>query len=175
MVVLAALKEEMTNQDRIAGGQARHVKIPTSSLPARRSLLTQDTTKGWGNNCVRYGAGCRYFAHTVLGADVIPIDDVHRNGFLNFDLVGIFNILDHTTFPLEVIRKSLELSDKVLVVTHNAIHAGKQHLFAFGDDFAGWLDKSLEEISVEDLYSEVDAVGVRDYNYILLSKKIGSR
>lgn len=171
LVALAVIKGVLNKRGKIADRQVEHEEIPVASLPKQRYLLTQDTTKGWGSNCVRYGASCQYFAHTVLGADVIPMDEAHRNGFPRFDLIGIFNILDHTTFPMDVIRKSLELTDHVLIVTHHATHAGKQHLFALSDDFAAWLNKSLEGISTEDLHNEVDVEGTCDYNYFLLSRK----
>jgi hypothetical protein len=120
---------------------------------------------------VRYGSSCQYFAHTVLGAHVIPLGEAYQSGILHFDLIGIFNSLDHTVFPLDVIHKSLQLADHVLVVTHHARHAGKQHLYAFGDDFTGWLNRSLQGVSAEDLCSEMDVEGDREYNYILLSRK----
>lgn len=139
--------------------------------PERRYLLTEDTTKGWGSNCVRYGASCQYFAHTMLNVDVVPLDEAHRNGAMTFDLIGIFSSLDHTTFPLEVLRKSLDLADHVLVATHDASHAGKQHLYAFTDQFTAWLAGEFESISVESLREEVDTEGQLNYSYILLTKR----
>lgn len=173
LVRLATLKEELNKGGSIKDGLAEYEDI-VSSLPRLRYLLTQDTTKGWGSNCVRYGASCRYFAHRVLGADVIPMDEAQRNGFPHFDLIGIFNSLDHTTFPLDVIRSSLKLADHVLIVTHRATHAGKQHLYAFSDDFPEWLNKSLGGTLAEDMNIEVDVEGHRDYNIILLTKKAGT-
>lgn len=118
---------------------------------------------GWGSNCVRYGASCRYFARTVLDAHVIPINEADRTGLPRFDLIGIFNSLDHTTFPMDVIRRCLGLAEHVLIVTHHATLAGKQHWFAFSDDFAAWLGKSLEGITAESLHDEVGG-GRRDKN-----------
>lgn len=172
---LAAHRKIPDKQGKIAARQDNHEEVPVSSLPKSRYLLTQDSAMGWGSNCVRFGASCRYFAHTVLGADVIPIGETHQNGFPKLDLVGIFNSLDHTTAPLEVIRRSLELAKHVLIVTHHASHAGKQHLFAFGDNFSTWLNRVLEGISVEDLRREVDVEGHGDYSYILLSRKADTR
>ena len=154
----------------------RDEDVPVVTLPRHRYLLTQENTNGWGNNCVRYGASCRYFAHTMCDANVIPINElIHQNGSQRFDLIGIFNTLDHTMFPLDVLNKTLELSDHVLVKTHASTLAGKQHLYSFGDDFVAWLNRSLDGISAVDLNSEVDAEDIHSYNYILLSRNAKNR
>ena len=138
-------------------------------LPARRYLLTRDTSVGWGSNCVRFGGSCRYFAQTVLGAEILPFDEAERRGPRRFDLVGIFNSLDHATFPLEVIERALRLAPHTLLVTHHASRAGKQHWFALGDDLAVWLSARLPGVRAIDLRAEVE--GERhDCNYILLSR-----
>lgn len=165
-LVLAALPRPTK-----AKGRQGNEGILVPSPPRLRYLLTEDTTKGWGSNCVRYGASCRYFANMTLGASVIPLNEIQPNGFPRFDLIGIFNSLDHTTYPLDVIRKSLEHSERVLVVTHKASQAGKQHLYAFGDDFTNWLNKTLKGITAEDLQNDLDEELHRDYSCILLSKK----
>jgi hypothetical protein len=147
-----------------------HRLVDIASLPSRRYLLTRDTSIGWGSNCVRFGASCRYFAHKVLGATVLPMHEVHGSNSYRFDLIGIFNSLDHTAFPMDVVRQSLQMADHVLLVTHHAKHAGKQHLFAFSDEFMGWLAKSLPDISAEYLQSSADP-GEQNGNYILLSRR----
>lgn len=151
--------------------QAFTASEPTSPLPEHRYLLTQDTTKGWGSNCVRYGATCQYFAHTLLDASVIPVEEARRGQTPRFDLVGVFNSLDHTTFPLDVLRTLLDMTGHVLLVTHRAGLAGKQHLYAFDDDFAAWLGQSFEGVSVEDLRDEVETGARRDYSYLLLTRR----
>lgn len=138
-------------------------------LPAKRYLLTRDTTLGWGSNCVRFGATCRYFAQTVLGADVIPMEEIHRRAVLNFDLIGIFNNLDHTSSPLDIVRSALEMADHVLLVTHRAALAGKQHLYAFSDEFSVWLNQLLDGVSTKDLSSVMGADG-KDFMYVLISR-----
>lgn len=158
-------------QEKLRGsGGADRSDATVLPMPKQRYLLTRDTHVGWGSNCVRYGASCRYFAHTVLGAHVLPMEDVYARGGLTFDLIGIFNTLDHTSFPLDVVRKSLQLARHVLLVTHHARHAGKQHSYAFGDDFARWLETSLDDVSAVDLYREIEPA-THDNNYILLSRR----
>lgn len=139
--------------------------------PRHRYLLTQENTNGWGSNCVRYGASCRYFAHTMCDASVIPINElIYQNGSQRFDLIGIFNTLDHTMFPLDLLKKALELSDYILVVGHTGTGAGKQHLFSFCDDCVAWLNRELDGISAVDLNSEIDPEGIDNNHYILVSR-----
>jgi hypothetical protein len=121
---------------------------------------------------VRYGATCRYFAHTVLNADVFPLDEVCLSDSAKFDLVGVFHSLDHVTFPLEVVRKLTAVANHVLLVTHRAEKAGKQHLYALGDEFPAWLTAMIPTLSIEELSGEVDD-GHGTYNYLLLTRKVG--
>jgi hypothetical protein len=150
-------------------GKSSERMSDVGSLPQRRYLLTRDTSIGWGSNCVRFGGSCRYFASTVLGASVLPMHEARSVAAARFDLIGVFNSLDHTAAPLEVIRELLQLSKHVLLVTHYAKHAGKQHWFAFSDDFSSWLREALPGVAVEDLVAEPDR-GEETGNYILLSK-----
>src|SRR5687768_17268139 len=76
-----------------------------------------------------------------------------------------------TIYPLEVVEQSVALAEHVLLVTHRASKSGKQHWYAFGDDFAAWLEKSIAGVRAIDLRAEV---GVRyDCNCILLSRLDG--
>lgn len=142
-------------------------------LPIRRLLLTQDTTRAWGNNCVRYGGSCRYYSAQVLGADVLPfiemVDEVVQEKHTPVDLLGIFNSLDHTKNPLQVIQHGLKLARHIVIATHHASHAGKQHQYAFGEKFPEWLATVLGGVTVEDITHEVIGNGYRDNNYILIS------
>lgn len=136
--------------------------------PARRWVLTETTTKGWGSNCVRYGASCQYFAHAVLDADVIPLQEACQGGPA-FDVISFVHTLDHTSFPLDVLRQVLGMARHVVIVMHPAAHAARQHLYAFGDDVAQWLTQTFAGVRVEDLSGEVDVDGREGYRYLLLT------
>jgi hypothetical protein len=144
----------------------------TMLRPGRRALLIQDASTCWGSNCVRYGASCRYFANCVLDADVLPFHELAHDSCSRLDLIGIFNILDHTRSPLEVIRSSLQMAKAVLVVTHSAASAGKQHLYAFADSFPNWLNAELKDTVVEDLAPHIDGEQHGDYRCLLLSRRL---
>lgn len=147
---------------------------PCYPLPEKRTLLTQETTKRWGNNCVRYGGSCNYYSSRILGAEVLPFDEklsIHTDGQpAEYDLIGIFNIIDHTNAPLEVLRSSLRLARHVVVVNHHASTAGKQHLFAFHHSFPNWLASTLKGVTVEDLSPFVGREVAGGYNFVLISR-----
>jgi hypothetical protein len=153
--------------------QIRRPVVPArlGPVPAQRVFLTEDTSRGWGSNCVRYGASCRYFARQTLSADVIPLAQATAIASFQFDLIGVFNSLDHTTAPVNVIRNCLSIASHVLVVTHHASHAGRQHLYAFADNFPAWLGQQLPNAVTHDLAGEVESGNLpSDCNYILVSR-----
>lgn len=143
-------------------------------LPEIRQMLIEGNTTAWGNNCVRYSASCSYYASKLLGADVLPVKErlskVERQPEFLVDLLGIFNFLDHTDHPMTVIRDALKLAHHVIVVTHHAAVAGKQHLLAFHESFPRWLESTLVDVRVTDLTAEMSASGHRDYAYVLISR-----
>lgn len=147
----------------------RSKKIGGGMSPANRYLIGKETSIGWGGNCVRFGGTCKYFADTVLSAQNISFDELSELNENAFDLIGCFNIIDHHLDPLSVIKKHLKVSRNVLLVTHKPIYAGKQHLFALGDEFVDYLKKSLPGIKVDNLNLTMKSFDPYN-NYILLGK-----
>jgi hypothetical protein len=149
--------------------------IKILALPAIRFLITEDTCFGWGNNCVRYNGSCRYYAAKVLDVNVLPlaeaVERVSSNTTSLFDLLGIFNSLDHMNFPILTIKNGLKIAKNIIVVTHHATHAGKQHRFAFGEKFPDWLRSNLGDVNVEDVTTSVLGSRPRNENYIFISKR----
>lgn len=137
--------------------------------PLNRKFLTEDTNIGWGVNCVRYGSSCRYFANRLMDVDVLPLSEFERNFSYKFDLIGIFNFLDHITAPLEMIKRCLGASSNLLIITHRASHAGRQHLWAFSDRFPEWIRENFSYAEVYDLSIGQDLP--KDYQYILITQK----
>jgi hypothetical protein len=105
----------------------------------------------------------------VLSAQNISFDELAELKENAFDLIGCFNIIDHHLDPLSVIKKHLKVSRNVLLVTHKPIYAGKQHLFALGDEFVDYLKKSLPGIKVDNLNITMKSLDPYN-NYILLNK-----
>lgn len=167
---MRAFKELIKSQHK------SHSSIVATTIPKQRFLLTQDTARGWGNNCVRYGGSCRYYASKVLGANVLPFAEIIENANTQekpfpVDLLGIFNSLDHMNDPVGVLRKGLKIARHIIIVTHHAAHAGKQHQYAFDEKFAQWLNHNLSDVVVEDISNSVIESDHRSNNYILISQK----
>jgi hypothetical protein len=53
---------------------------------------------------------------------------------MSFDLIGVFNSLDHYLKPVELLRELLTISRFVYVEGHAKSDAGKQHPFLLNDD-----------------------------------------
>lgn len=155
------------------GRNLTHISYP-EDVPAIRQLLLRGSTKAWGNNCVRYSASCSFYASKLLESDVLPFDggrvDFDKYSESTLDLVGIFNILDHTDDPLSVISTSLKFAKHLIIVSHKAEAAGKQHLFAFHKTFSAWLQFAITDAHVTDLTNEIEEMGHHGYNCILVSR-----
>lgn len=142
----------------------------TASVPTRQWLLTRDSSIFWSNNCVRYGNSCRFFATRSFGVSVLPVEEFAGDKAIDrLDLIGLFNVLDHTVQPIELLRVLMGKAKALLLVTHTAERAGKQHLYAFSDDFHAWLESELGNVICEDITAEAMGAKVRDYNCILIT------
>lgn len=155
--------------------RGKSTSLPLPPIPKVRKLLVESNTAAWGNNCVRYGGSCSYYASKVLSASPLPFREqlrgcADKHGD-RIDLLGMFNILDHTDDPLRVIREGLALARHVVITTHHASIAGKQHLFAFHDSFPEWLQESLADTQVQNLTQAINIDGKQAYQYILLSNR----
>jgi hypothetical protein len=154
-------------------------EVDKKNIPQERVLLTKESVKSWGNNCVRYGGSCKYFSSKILNTQVIPfdkhLDSIRKSNSSKRDLLGIFNILDHTDEPLNVIRNSLLMAKNVLIVSHTKSTAGKQHLYAFDDSFPKYLSNLFKNnYEVRDLtdsfYKENPNQYFKNHKYILISE-----
>lgn len=125
-------------------------------LPTRRVLLTEDSHLRWGANCTQFGQSCRFFASSSLGVDVMPLDVAIKHSAERFDLIGIFNSLDHSPEPLQVLQKCLTISHNVVVAGHRHHIAARQHPFAFGESTMERLAMLIGNVDVNDLTRTID-------------------
>jgi hypothetical protein len=158
------------------GGNSILSSLDLKNIPNKRVLLTKGSVKQWGNNCVRYGGSCSYYSSSVLDVDTISFDEnlslIEKGEQDKHDLLGIFNILDHANEPLKVIMESLRLANNLIIVTHHADTAGKQHLYAFHESFAEYLSKVIDSsFSVNDISKLVHDVNNNTYRYIFICKE----
>jgi hypothetical protein len=127
---------------------------PQAPLPQRRYLVYETTPCFWNTNCVSMNTTCRGLAQSVLDTPVIDVHDAQREG-VRFDLLGLFNCLDHFIEPKRVLNACLALSRAVFIEVHKNeknTAFSRQHLYAFGKDFLphivdpGWHIEDVTEI-----------------------------
>jgi hypothetical protein len=148
------------------GGNRISRDLKLEEVPKKKFFLPNQSTICWGANCVRYGNTCTYFASTVLNADTIFLKE--KVDHAKFDLLGIFNILDHTNDPMKVITNGLRLANNIIIATHQSDTAGKQHLFAFHKSFPDYLSRALgDRFFVDDISN---LVSKDNYNFIHIKK-----
>jgi hypothetical protein len=100
----------------------------------KKYLIRIDTNLGWTYNCVKYDATCLGYAAEIMEVEPIGLS-IALDQKLEFDVIGVYNYLDHCDNPLRVLNKLLLLTNKILICTHNEESAGYQHSFAFSDEF----------------------------------------
>ncbi len=100
----------------------------------KKYIIRIDTNLGWNYNCVKYDSTCYGFAAGLM--DVEPVGlSLALEEKLKFDVIGVYNYLDHCDRPLKVLESLLALSSRLLISTHNEKNAGFQHAFAFTNNF----------------------------------------
>lgn len=133
-------------------------------------FLTTTTSYGWGSACEGFGLSCQKLASDLLDVKVVPLWDMEGDGF--FDLIGIFNFLDHLSSPLLVLDRALLLARKVVFTVHKPEYAGKQHRVIIGAEFIDFLKSRYSTHDVELLEGNFDSFSDCDqYNVFLLRQK----
>lgn len=93
----------------------------------------------WGKNCISKNCNCIALGENFFGYSTNEFSD---DNLKKIDLFGLFMTLDHTYKPLEVLKKSLNLSKVVLIHAHINSSITKQHLFSLGKNFSSFLTKN---------------------------------
>ena len=114
-----------------------------------RTFVPLQSSKFWGLNCSMYGDSCVATASRSLNATVVPQSQFMESQF-RYDLIGLFNVLDHQDDPLTLLRQCLSKSRAVVYLGHEA-PISAQHHFGLGRSFFHLLSKSLGSCSVEEL------------------------
>ena len=106
-----------------------------SRRPSNLCFVPLHSSRFWGVNCSMFGDSCAATIREVSGAKVLPYDMFERLGEdRKFDLIGLFNVLDHQDDPINVLKQCLGRSHAILCTTHNAPYS-QQHHFGLGAGF----------------------------------------
>jgi len=120
----------------------RHKKSLCGDAPLGRRVSSQPeifflpefSTSQWSYECKALGRSCVELGRSSIGYKVIStgiLEDLEDDFF---DLAGLFNVLDHSDRPLELIRQVSRKSKIVLISGHRMVDAHLQHRFAIQDD-----------------------------------------
>jgi hypothetical protein len=118
--------------------------------------LPEFSTSQWSYECKALGRSCVELGRSSLDYKVIStgVLDSLEDDF--FDLAGLFNVLDHSDRPLELIRQVSQKSKVVLVSGHRMVDAHLQHRFAIQDDTIPRLARLCGLVSQEIHFSDVE-------------------
>ena len=118
------------------------------------SFLNEFSMNRWSPGCSAYGQSCITTAHLSLKAKVVSVGGLSDLPDLHFDLVGIFNSLDHSDSPMQLLQLVSKKAKNVIVTVHRLSDAYLQHRFAFGDETIPRICEKLE-LRCRDLSNEL--------------------
>lgn len=100
-----------------------------------RDFIPVQSSSFWGMNCTLFGNSCISTASTALGVDIVTYEQFSNfSGPKLYDLVGVFNVLDHTDNPMNILRSCLTAAKAVICFGHDTT-LGKQHQFGLTREF----------------------------------------
>jgi hypothetical protein len=142
-----------------------------SLFSAKKYFLPQSTSYGWGTSDVSFGISSTKLAAKLFDLKILPLKDAAKSG-QQFDLMGIFNFLDHFTDPLETLEIAMESSNLIVISVHQPPFAGKQHQFAIDKNFITFLQRRYVSWNIRLLdMSHLGMSEVDTYNVFLLEKR----
>ena len=104
--------------------QSRHKRI-------NLTYINNDEIEFWGSNCKFNGIMCKdVLTRTIDKIEVVQIEKIKQR----YDVIGIFNYIDHSQNPLELIEKAKKVTDRILLVTHSPNKSGPQHRYILDKD-----------------------------------------
>jgi hypothetical protein len=114
-----------------------------------RDLVPVQSSSFWGMNCALLGNSCISTASTALGVNVVTYEqfsEFTEPG--HYDLIGIFNVLDHVDNPLKLLRTCLTSARAVICFGHDTT-LGKQHRFGLTREFFEQLPRTIDSCKVQ--------------------------
>lgn len=121
---------------------------PSFIFPPEVFFIPLQSSKFWGLNCSMYGDSCVATSRAALGVETMSYQTfANSNSDQTFDLVGLFNVLDHQDDPLELIRVCLRKAKAIICQGHNLPFA-RQHHFGLGETFFDHLENTMGHCKV---------------------------
>ena len=122
--------------------------------PVEITLLAEFSTNRWMVECRGYGMSCINAAGAALSATTISREQLNEIPANCFDLGGLFNTLDHSDQPLELLQMLTRTCKRLIFAGHSMREAHLQHRFAFASETIPILCEKLS-VDCRDLASEL--------------------
>jgi PAS domain S-box-containing protein len=127
-----------------------------------------DSSISWGKNCKSLNVDCETVLQNVFGADVIGLEDIPLEK-RRFDLIGIYNSLDHYKNPIHLLGRLFEFTDHIYLEGHHREGSnGKQHFYFLEPRTIRQLPKLLK---MAEVVPEFKNRAAENHYSVLLRKK----
>mgnify|MGYP003983736559 FL=1 len=158
---IIGMREAYHESDQFAGWPKKlDRKAPPAPAPRNGYLIREPSSYYWGNNCVHQNTSCHAMATMLFNIKMTSFNEIETDA-VDFDVIGLFQALDHFVDPMTVLRRALKAARIVIVVGHNyksVIH--KQHQFQFGGGLSDYLRGC--GFAVKDVPEELIAIDIDD-------------
>jgi hypothetical protein len=152
-------------RDKVRGRWIKRRDLADNSFPEKFFVPLQ-SSKFWGLNCSMYGDSCVSTSRTALDAETLSYQTFVSSEVRNkFDLIGLFNVLDHQDNPIDLMRVCLAKAKAVVVLGHDLPFA-RQHHFGLGKTFFDNLERTVGPCDVVRLSPE----NSKSLLYLIISK-----
>jgi len=131
-------------------GLPRRVQQPAVEI----TLLAEFSTNRWMVECRGFGMSCINAAGVAMSATTISREQMKEIPANSFDLGGLFNTLDHSDQPLELLQLLTRTCKRLIFAGHSMREAHLQHRFAFTSDTIPLLCEKLS-VDCRNLSSEL--------------------
>lgn len=160
------------NANYAESGKWSQLTIPSPQGPLaslERVLIEAPSPMFWGRSCNFSGANCHALARDLIVDAVMDFDTAAAQNN-PFDVIGLFQTLDHFVDPIKVLDTALSLSEIVVVDMHAWGRTGPQHFYNLGCGIGDIL--RTQGVSVVDISAYVTARGSHGDSdrYFLLSR-----
>jgi hypothetical protein len=126
----------------------RGMAQPVDRDSIERYFISCGSSIDWGKNCKSLGVDCETALQNVFGVDIIGLEDIPVEK-RHFDLIGIYNSIDHYKNPVQLLRRLFEFADYIYLEGHHRDASnGKQHSYFLEPSTIRQLPKLLKMAEV---------------------------
>lgn len=123
--------------------------------PDSITLFKDSTSNGWDYGCTSGGINCKHLVSNIFDVKLSSFDnDLTDKEEDQFDLIFLSHTLDHCSSPLKILQRSMELSQNIIIITHD-INGGPQHKLFITFNFLKWVCEQNSDFKVYDITKSI--------------------